>query len=75
MTGLSTCIETDFGVIVTHSSNILTVQMPRIFSGKLCGLCGNFNANPEDDLMPDDESHISLDTGKLIVYMNVWTCL
>lgn len=58
-TGLSKCIETDFGVIVTHSSNVLTVQMPRIYSGNLCGLCGNFNGNPEDDVMPDDESDIS----------------
>lgn len=56
MSGLSKCIETDFGVIVTHGSDVLTVQMPRIYSGNLCGLCGNFNANPEDDVMPDDES-------------------
>ncbi|XP_051261445.1 IgGFc-binding protein-like isoform X2 [Dicentrarchus labrax] len=59
MTGLSKCIETDFGVIVTHRPDVLTVRMPRIFSGNLCGLCGNFNANPEDDLMTDDKSDIS----------------
>ncbi|KAM6995326.1 IgGFc-binding protein [Tautogolabrus adspersus] len=59
MTGLSTCIETDFGIIVTYSSDVLTVQMQRIFSGHLCGLCGNFNGNPEDDVIPDDESDIS----------------
>ncbi|XP_070690944.1 IgGFc-binding protein [Pempheris klunzingeri] len=59
MTGPSTCIETDFGLVVTHSSNVLTVQMPRVFSGNLCGLCGNLNGNPEDDVMPDDESDIS----------------
>ncbi|KAM9352917.1 IgGFc-binding protein-like [Symphorus nematophorus] len=59
MTGLSKCIETDFGVIVTHRSDVLTVQMPRIFSGNLCGLCGNFNADPEDDLMPGDNSDLS----------------
>lgn len=59
MAGLSKCLETDFGVVVTYSPDILTVQMPRIFSGNLCGLCGNFNANPEDDLMPEDDSGIS----------------
>lgn len=59
MSGLSKCIETDFGVIVTHSSDVLTVQMPTIYSGNLCGLCGNFNANPDDDVMPDDESDTS----------------
>uniref|UniRef100_A0A3B4XKY7 VWFD domain-containing protein n=1 Tax=Seriola lalandi dorsalis TaxID=1841481 RepID=A0A3B4XKY7_SERLL len=52
------CNKTDFGVVVTYSSDVLTVQMPRTFSGNLCGLCGNFNANPEDDLMPEDESDI-----------------
>lgn len=55
MTGFSKCIETDFGVVVTYSSDFVTVRMPRIFSGNLCGLCGNFNANPEDDLMPDND--------------------
>ncbi|GLD74206.1 IgGFc-binding protein-like isoform X1, partial [Lates japonicus] len=58
MTGLSKCIETDFGVVVTYSSDVLTVQMPRKFAGNLCGLCGNFNANPEDDLIQDDKSDI-----------------
>lgn len=42
-----------------YSSNILTVQMRRIYSGNICGLCRNFNANPDDDLMPQDESDIS----------------
>ncbi|XP_030248331.1 IgGFc-binding protein-like isoform X5 [Sparus aurata] len=60
MTGLSKCVETDFGLVVTHRSDVLTVQMPRIFSGNLCGLCGNFNANPQDDLITDDESDLSL---------------
>lgn len=60
MTGFSKSIETDFGVVVTFHSDVLTVQMPRIFSGNLCGLCGNFNGNPEDDVVPDDESDISM---------------
>nr|XP_046255484.1 IgGFc-binding protein-like isoform X2 [Scatophagus argus] len=59
MSGLSKCIETDFGIVLTHHPDVLTVQMPRIFSGNLCGLCGNFNGNAEDDLMPDDESDSS----------------
>ncbi|XP_054637554.1 IgGFc-binding protein isoform X2 [Dunckerocampus dactyliophorus] len=52
--GQSKRIETDFGVVVTYSSDTLTVTMPRVFSGNLCGLCGNFNENSEDDLVPDD---------------------
>nr|XP_057939674.1 IgGFc-binding protein [Doryrhamphus excisus] len=52
--GQSKCIETDFGVIVTYSSDTLTVTIPTVFSGNLCGLCGNFNDDAEDDLVPDD---------------------
>lgn len=59
MTGQTKYIETDFGLVVMYSSDILTIQMPRKFSGNLCGLCGNFNSNPEDDVVPDDDSDIS----------------
>lgn len=59
MTGLSKCVETDFGLVVTHRADVLTVQMPRIFSGNLCGLCGNFNSDPDDDVIPDEDSDMS----------------
>ncbi|XP_077431734.1 IgGFc-binding protein-like [Vanacampus margaritifer] len=52
--GQSKCIETDFGVVVTYSPDILTVTMPKVFAGNLCGLCGNFNDEPRDDLAADD---------------------
>uniref|UniRef100_A0A3Q2Z018 IgGFc-binding protein-like n=1 Tax=Hippocampus comes TaxID=109280 RepID=A0A3Q2Z018_HIPCM len=52
--GQSECIETDFGVVVTYSPDILTVTMPEVFAGNLCGLCGNFNDDPQDDLVTDD---------------------
>ncbi|KAM9782502.1 IgGFc-binding protein [Neosynchiropus ocellatus] len=48
--GLTTTLETDFGVVVTYTSDVLIVQVPKVFSGSLCGLCGNFNNNPDDDL-------------------------
>ncbi|XP_028281770.1 alpha-tectorin-like [Parambassis ranga] len=63
MTGLSKYVETDFGLIVMYSSRIVTVHMPRIFSGALCGLCGNFNGNPEDDMVPDDDSDFAQAVG------------
>lgn len=49
MNGFSKSVETRFGVFVTLSSNVLTVQMPGAFSSYLCGLCGNLNVNPDDD--------------------------
>ncbi|XP_061531066.1 IgGFc-binding protein [Phycodurus eques] len=52
--GQSKCIETDFGVVVTYSPDILIVTMPKVFAGNLCGLCGNFNDEPQDDLVLDD---------------------
>ena len=48
-------IETDFGVLVTYNWNLLTVQVPRVFSGSLYGLCGNFNADPEVYLTDDGD--------------------
>ncbi|XP_041649020.1 IgGFc-binding protein isoform X2 [Cheilinus undulatus] len=59
VTGLSKHIETDFGIIVAYSSDVLTVQMPKMFTGTLCGLCGNFNGYAEDDVIPDAESDVS----------------
>lgn len=52
MTGLSKCIETNFGVLVTYNQDLLTVQVPRVFSGSLCG---NFNMDPEDYLTDDGD--------------------
>ncbi|KAM8825944.1 IgGFc-binding protein [Synchiropus picturatus] len=52
--GRSTTLETDFGVVLTYTSDVLIVQVPKIFSGSLCGLCGNFNDNPNDDLAVKD---------------------
>ncbi|XP_071372153.1 IgGFc-binding protein-like [Centroberyx affinis] len=60
MIGLSMLIETDFGIVVTYNSDLLTVHVPRVFSGGLCGLCGNFNGDPEDDLMAEGESDMSV---------------
>lgn len=40
----------DFGLIVTYNwENQVTVTVPGTYANALCGLCGNFNGNPEDD--------------------------
>lgn len=48
--GPEAVIQTDFGLIVTYNwENRVTVTVPSVYANTLCGLCGNFNGNPDDD--------------------------
>ncbi|XP_034748629.1 alpha-tectorin-like [Etheostoma cragini] len=50
--GLSVIVETDFGLTVQYDwKEYLVITMSGSFSGKVCGLCGNFNGKKEDDLV------------------------
>ncbi|XP_062968659.1 IgGFc-binding protein [Cynocephalus volans] len=49
--GNDAVVRTDFGLTVTYNWNALvTAKVPSSYSGALCGLCGNFNGDPGDDL-------------------------
>lgn len=49
--GLLVIVETDFGLTVQYDWNeFLAVTVPGSFAGSVCGLCGNFNKQKEDDL-------------------------
>ncbi|XP_006871587.1 PREDICTED: IgGFc-binding protein [Chrysochloris asiatica] len=49
--GNDAVVRTDFGLTVTYNWNAhVTVQVPSSYAGALCGLCGNFNEDPSDDL-------------------------
>lgn len=54
--GLSVTVQTGFGLTVQYDwDNYLLVTLPAAFKSKVCGLCGNFNGNPDDDLtMPSN---------------------
>ncbi|XP_021107375.1 IgGFc-binding protein [Heterocephalus glaber] len=44
-------VRTDFGLTVTYNWNALvTAKVPGSYAKALCGLCGNFNGDPADDL-------------------------
>uniref|UniRef100_A0A3Q3MIT6 Uncharacterized protein n=1 Tax=Mastacembelus armatus TaxID=205130 RepID=A0A3Q3MIT6_9TELE len=48
--GSQTFIRADFGLSVTYDGwSTVSVSVPSNYSGKTCGLCGNFNGNPHDD--------------------------
>ncbi|XP_037649588.1 IgGFc-binding protein-like [Sebastes umbrosus] len=58
--GLSVIVETDFGLTVQYDwKEYLVITVPGSFSGKVCGLCGNFNSKKEDDLMTPTGSQTS----------------
>ncbi|XP_032924806.1 zonadhesin-like [Catharus ustulatus] len=43
-------LETDFGLWVRYDGNhYAEVSVPSNYSSLLCGLCGNYNGNPNDD--------------------------
>ncbi|CAM9857307.1 unnamed protein product [Lampetra planeri] len=53
--GSSVAISTDFGLTVTYDADhYATVTVPGAFKGRLCGVCGNYNDNEQDEFtMPN----------------------
>ncbi|XP_058867118.1 IgGFc-binding protein-like [Acipenser ruthenus] len=50
--GMTAVVRTDFGLSLTFDWNSrVTVTVPDAYSGSLCGLCGNYNGDPADDLI------------------------
>ncbi|XP_049916762.1 alpha-tectorin-like [Epinephelus moara] len=48
--GSRTFVSTDFGLTVTYDGwSTVSITVPPSYSGKTCGLCGNFNGNPNDE--------------------------
>lgn len=44
-------IQADFGLIVSYDWNWeLIIKLPSSYYGSICGLCGNFNGNINDEL-------------------------
>uniref|UniRef100_A0A8C1BNT6 Zonadhesin, like n=1 Tax=Cyprinus carpio carpio TaxID=630221 RepID=A0A8C1BNT6_CYPCA len=55
LSGKFVVLETDFGLRVRFDGNHhADVTLPSSYSGLLCGLCGNYNDNPNDDNIKSD---------------------
>ncbi|XP_018601004.2 IgGFc-binding protein isoform X1 [Scleropages formosus] len=49
--GLNAVVKTSFNLMVSFDWNsAVFVTLPSTYAGSVCGLCGNFNSNPRDDL-------------------------
>uniref|UniRef100_H3AIN8 Alpha-tectorin n=1 Tax=Latimeria chalumnae TaxID=7897 RepID=H3AIN8_LATCH len=48
--GMTAMVQTDFGLHVSFDwRQHVMVTVPATYAGSLCGLCGNFNGDPDDD--------------------------
>uniref|UniRef100_A0ABM5ESF2 Alpha-tectorin-like n=1 Tax=Pogona vitticeps TaxID=103695 RepID=A0ABM5ESF2_9SAUR len=55
-------VRTDFGLFVSFDQLYhLIVKVPEVYQGQMCGLCGNFNGRPLDDIvLPDGHPAASI---------------
>uniref|UniRef100_A0A8C8S225 IgGFc-binding protein n=1 Tax=Pelusios castaneus TaxID=367368 RepID=A0A8C8S225_9SAUR len=61
--GLSTALQTDFGLQVAYDKHWnVAITLPSSYYGATCGLCGNFNQNPEDDMMSSSGIKVSIES-------------
>ncbi|KAL4006244.1 lactase-phlorizin hydrolase [Sarotherodon galilaeus] len=57
MSGKFVVLETSFNLRVRFDGNHhADVTLPTSYNGLLCGMCGNFNGNPDDDNLKPDKA-------------------
>ncbi|KAF6732048.1 Alpha-tectorin, partial [Oryzias melastigma] len=67
--GMSMIVSTDFGLMVAYDRTYyLRISLPYTYQNATCGLCGNFNDNPGDDLRTREGEIVSSD----VVFANSW---
>ncbi|NXX56649.1 FCGBP protein, partial [Scopus umbretta] len=67
--GLGVLLQTDFGLVVRYDFlHHVTVKVPQSYRGHLCGLCGNYNGQRNDDfLLPSGQQASSM-----MVFGSAW---
>uniref|UniRef100_UPI00398F2A05 IgGFc-binding protein-like isoform X1 n=2 Tax=Pristiophorus japonicus TaxID=55135 RepID=UPI00398F2A05 len=52
MSGVYVLLETNFGLLVRFDGiHHVDVSVPSTYAGLLCGMCGNYNGDPDDDII------------------------
>ncbi|KAL1769195.1 c-binding protein-like isoform X1 [Sigmodon hispidus] len=54
LSGTGLVVNTTMGLSLAFEDNYLRLYVPAAYAGALCGLCGNYNKNPKDDLTAVD---------------------
>ncbi|CAG5906659.1 unnamed protein product [Menidia menidia] len=58
--GSQTFVSADFGLRITYDGwSTVSISVPPSYRGKTCGLCGNFNGNPNDDFQTPGRVSVS----------------
>lgn len=54
LSGTGMVVNTTFGLALAFDNSFVRLYVPEAYAGALCGLCGNYNKNPKDDLSAVD---------------------
>uniref|UniRef100_A0A669CE63 Uncharacterized protein n=1 Tax=Oreochromis niloticus TaxID=8128 RepID=A0A669CE63_ORENI len=67
--GFSVVVSTDFGLMVSYDTNhYVQISVPYTYQNATCGLCGNFNNQPQDDFRTRQGQLVSSD----VVFADSW---
>ncbi|NXV53498.1 FCGBP protein, partial [Uria aalge] len=67
--GVGVLLQTDFGLVIRYDLlHHVTVTVPQSYQGHLCGLCGNYNGQRNDDfLLPSGQK-----APNVVVFGSAW---
>ncbi|XP_061586274.1 alpha-tectorin-like [Cololabis saira] len=67
--GFTVTVSTDFGLMVSYDTNhYVRISLPYTYQNATCGLCGDFDDDPDDDFRTREGEVVSSD----VVFANSW---